>query len=88
MYPLQKLTDSYLFKVRNKKKYYDLQDLSPKDFLRKNDSTYKELKLNNFAGNNDELCKIISTHPRILERPIILPSGIYATCAFPKNGIR
>ena len=35
LYPSKKMTDSYLFKVRNKKNYYSIQDLSPKDFTYK-----------------------------------------------------
>ena len=42
-----------------------------KDFLRKNDSAYQELRLDKFNGSDDEFLEIINKNPRILERPII-----------------
>ena len=56
----------------------DLKSLSkklnhdPQEFMRKNDSRYKELNLSEFSGSNDELLQIIHENPRILERPIIV----------------
>ncbi len=46
-------------------------NLSPNEFLRKNDKRYKELSLAEFNGTEDDLIKIIHDNPRILERPII-----------------
>jgi len=46
--------------------------LRPQNFLRKKDSKYKELNLDDFKGDNEELYEIINQNPRILERPIIL----------------
>ena len=46
-------------------------NLSPKEFLRKNDIRYKELNIDSFNGSDDELFQIIIENPRILERPII-----------------
>ena len=47
-------------------------NLSPKDFVRKNDSKYKELKLGELDINDDEMLHVIAKNPRILERPIIV----------------
>ena len=47
-------------------------NLSPKDFVRKNDSKYKELKLSELDINDDEMLHVIAKSPRILERPIIV----------------
>lgn len=47
-------------------------NLSPKDFVRKNDSKYKELKLSELDINDDEMLHVIAKNPRILERPIIV----------------
>ena len=46
-------------------------NLSPQEFLRKNDVKYKELNIASFNGTDDELFQIIIENPRILERPII-----------------
>ena len=46
--------------------------LDAKEFLRKNDSKYKELELEKFNGNEEQLLQIIIDNPRILERPIII----------------
>ena len=47
-------------------------NLSPKYFVRKNDSKYKELKLSELDINDDEMLHVIAKNPRILERPIIV----------------
>ena len=61
-------------------------NLSPKEFLRKNDKRYKELNIDSFNGSNDELFQIIIENPRILERPIIT-SNTQAVIGRPPENI-
>ena len=44
---------------------------SPKEFVRKNDSRYKELNINEASITDDKMFEFISQNPRIMERPII-----------------
>ena len=55
------------------------------DFLRKNDSKYKELNLNVFNKSEDELIQIVIENPRILERPIIVSDGKAVIGRPPEN---
>ena len=60
--------------------------LNPKEFLRKNDTKYKELNLDKFDGTHEQLFEIIIQNPRILERPIII-SGEKAVIGRPPENI-
>ena len=45
--------------------------MNPQNFLRKSDKKYKELNLSEFNGSNEELLRLMSDNPTIIERPII-----------------
>ena len=60
--------------------------LSPKSFMRKKDTKYKELNLEQFNGTDTELLQIIIDNPRILERPIIV-SNLKAVIGRPPENI-
>ena len=60
--------------------------MSPKNFIRKNDTKYKELNINEQDISDDEMLKTIIDYPRILERPIII-SGQKAVIGRPPENI-
>ena len=47
-------------------------DISPMDFIRKKESVFSELGLNNYNGSDSELCEIMSENPKLIERPIVV----------------
>ena len=50
----------------------NLLHINPIELLRKNDSLFKSLNLDSFNGTDKDFCKIISKHPKLIERPIII----------------
>ena len=44
---------------------------SPKDIIRKGEKEYKELKINKVDGY-DNLIKAMVSHPKLIERPIVI----------------
>ena len=46
--------------------------ISPMDFIRKKESEFTELGLNNYNGSDSELCEIMSKNPKLIERPIVV----------------
>lgn len=46
--------------------------ISPMDFIRKKESEFTELGLNNYNGSDSELCEIMSENPKLIERPIVV----------------
>ena len=74
------LTIKELKSISNKLK------LSPKNFIRENDSRYKELDINKANTNDNQLFELIIENPRILERPIIV-SGNNAVIGRPPENI-
>ena len=54
--------------------------LNPKDFIRKTDPLFKELKIENYLNDNEKLFKLISENIRLMERPLIFKgdNGIIA----------
>ena len=45
---------------------------SPMNFIRKKESVFTELGLNNYKGSDSELCEIMSNNPKLIERPIVV----------------
>jgi arsenate reductase len=48
----------------------NIQD--PRDIMRKNESVYKELELDQHTGETSDLVKIICENPILLERPVVI----------------
>ena len=46
--------------------------ISPMGFIRKKESEFTELGLNNYSGSDSELCEIMSKNPKLIERPIVV----------------
>lgn len=49
--------------------------MSPRQLLRKTEAEYKALDLNNADLSDAELIKIMSQHPKLIERPIVVKNG-------------
>lgn len=47
-------------------------DISVSAMLRKNEDEYKQLNLKSFVGTDEALAEIVSKHPKLLERPIVV----------------
>lgn len=46
-----------------------------RDLLRKGESEYKDLNLDDAARSDDEIIKAMIEHPVLIERPIVLANG-------------
>ena len=47
-------------------------DMQPQELMRKGEDTYKELDLANQTLSRDELIDIMTKHPKLIERPIVV----------------
>ncbi len=57
------------------KKILKLLGLSPRELMRKKEKEYKELNLADPELSDDALIEAMVTHPRLIERPIVLANG-------------
>ena len=71
----------------------ELKDLSnkmgvrPRDFIRTRESTFKDLKLQNYIDDDEALFKYMSKNPKLIERPIVV-YGNRAVLARPVDKIK
>ena len=49
--------------------------ISPRQLLRKTEAEYKDLGLASDSFSDDQLLKIMSQHPKLIERPIVVKNG-------------
>lgn len=49
--------------------------ISPRQLLRKTEAEFKDLGLANDSFSDDQLLKIMSQHPKLIERPIVVKNG-------------
>ena len=49
--------------------------ISPRQLLRKTETEYKDLGLASDNFSDDQLLKIMSQHPKLIERPIVVKNG-------------
>ena len=49
--------------------------ISPRALLRKGEAEYRELELARDSLGDDALIEALATHPRLIERPIVLAGG-------------
>ena len=52
-----------------------LLGIEPRQLLRRGESEYKELELANPDLTDQEIIQAMSTHPRLIERPIVFHDG-------------
>ena len=50
-------------------------DMNARDLMRKQEDTYKELKLDNHGLSEAQLVQALADYPRLLERPIVVRNG-------------
>mgnify|MGYP003632577008 CR=1 FL=1 len=50
-------------------------DITPRELLRKGEAIYKELGLKDPSLSDAELLQAMSTHPKLIERPIVVHNG-------------
>ncbi|AQQ68195.1 arsenate reductase (glutaredoxin) [Microbulbifer agarilyticus] len=47
-------------------------DIAPRDLLRKGEDAYKELNLKDTSHSDDDLIDAMVSHPKLIERPIVI----------------
>ena len=68
------------------KKIIKLSGKSPKEFLRKRDKMYKELKLDTTQPSDSKIIKLMTQYPGLILRPIIIKNDrIMVGKVNPKN---
>jgi arsenate reductase len=60
-------------------------DMEPRDLMRRKESEYKELGLNDETLNREALIKAMHDHPRLIERPIVINGNKIALGRPPEN---
>ncbi|EIJ32792.1 arsenate reductase (glutaredoxin) [Thiothrix nivea] len=53
----------------------DMLGLQPRDLMRRKETEYSELKLDNPALTRAQLIQAMVEHPRLIERPIVVKGG-------------
>jgi arsenate reductase len=61
--------------------------ISPRDLLRKNEASYRELDLGSRTLSDDETIKLLVEHPELLQRPIV-ERGQRAVLARPAERLK
>ncbi len=57
------------------KQALDLLGMGPRELMRKNESVYRELELQDESLTDDELVAAMLANPVLIERPIVLANG-------------
>ena len=60
---------------------------SPKDIIRKGEKEYKELKINKI-DSYDDLIKAMVSHPKLIERPIVIRGDMAIIGRPPENALK
>ncbi|EGV51351.1 arsenate reductase [endosymbiont of Riftia pachyptila (vent Ph05)] len=53
----------------------DMLGLQPRELMRKKEAEYKELKLADEGLSREQLIDAMLTHPKLIERPIVIKDG-------------
>lgn len=64
-----------------------LLDSTPRDLMRKNESIYKTLNLDDVGLSSDELVEAMIANPILIERPIVVIEGKKAAIGRPPENI-
>ncbi len=62
-------------------------DLRPKDFIRKTEQDFKNLNLQKYMNNDEELFSAMEAYPKLIERPIVVKNGKAIMGRPPENVI-
>jgi arsenate reductase len=60
------------FTSRQLKKLVDLLGVSPRELLRKDERTYRDLGLAKSELTNDQIIELMVKHPDLIQRPIVV----------------
>ena len=60
-------------------------DIEPRDLMRKGESEYKDLHLNDKSLSKAELVKVMHENPRLIERPIVIKNDKVVIGRPPEN---
>ncbi len=60
-------------------------DITPRELLRKKESEYEDLGLDDPSRSDDEVIALMVQHPVLIERPIVLANGKAALGRPPEN---
>ena len=59
---------------------------TPMEFIRNKEAEFKMLNLDKFDGTNEELFKLMSDNPKLIERPIVV-NGDHAAIGRPPESV-
>ncbi len=69
------------------KKILSLLGMSPRDLMRKKESEYKTLGLDNQNLSDDDLIEAMVNHPKLIERPIVIVDDQRAAIGRPPEKV-
>ena len=64
-----------------------MMGLSPKEFVRRNETEFKDNDLIQFLDNDNVLFQAMANYPKIMERPIIVRGNKAVIGRPPENGL-
>lgn len=62
-------------------------EMEPRDLMRKNEKEYKELNLENPELSREQLIEAMVSHPKLIERPIVIRDNNRATLGRPPEQV-
>ena len=71
--------------VRELSRVLDLLGMEPRALMRRDESEYAELKLDDQALTRDQLIAAMAAHPILIQRPIVIANGKAAIGRPPEN---
>lgn len=63
----------------------EMLEMQPRDLMRKNETSYREVGLDDQSLDNQSLIQAMIEHPVLIERPIVLANGRAAIGRPPEN---
>jgi len=67
------------------KNILNMLNMTPRDLLRKKEAEYKEQGLDDTSLSDDQIIDIMLTHPKLIERPIVVTGNKAALGRPPEN---
>jgi arsenate reductase len=63
----------------------EILGMSPRDLIRTEEREYRDLELED--ANDDELLEVMSEHPKLIQRPIVVKDGRQAAIGRPPESV-
>lgn len=70
------------------RKLIDMLGMAPRALLRTKEAEYKQLKLDNPALSDAQILRAMATHPKLIERPIVVHNNKAALGRPPEQVLR